>query len=247
MRTPDNRDLGEPQLMPRGVKPRRRARDEEMDRSERERATLEGELDALDQDIAAARAGLRRITARGWLGLGGRRAAAPRPRGERVRLADGAEILIRPIEPDDVAELKRGFEHLGALSRYRRFLAPIDRLSPAQLNFLTHVDHRSHEAIVAADALSGEGVGIARYRRDPEDPTRAEVAVVVADDWQRRGVGTALLERLRERGRANGLERFTARLLVGNKGGRALIERFGVTEEQYREGGLIDVTAHLRR
>ena len=156
-------------------------------------------------------------------------------------------ILIRQVEPEDAAQLKIGFEHLGAVSRYRRFLAPVDDLSPRQLSYLTQVDHVSHEAIAALDAVTGAGIGIARYVRDPDDPHQAEVAIVVADAWQGRGVGTALMERLAARARAAGVERITARMLVGNNAARALIGRAAEIVSETRAAGTTSLTAQLRR
>ena len=82
------------------------------------------------------------------------------------------------------------------MSRYRRFLAPIDHLSDQQLAYLTQVDHIAHEALLAIDTATGEDVAVARFIRDPEDPSRAEVAIVVFDRWQGRGVGRTLADRL---------------------------------------------------
>ena len=217
-------------------------------RDARELAVMAAQLGALDRDIQMGRRTARHAGAAPGLGLLSRdERAAPRPRGERVRLRDGATIVIRQVEPEDAAQLKIGFEHLGAVSRYRRFLTPIDDLSPRQLSFLTHVDHVSHEAIAALDAVTGAGIGIARYVRDPDDPERAEVAIVVADAWQGRGVGTALMERLAGRGRAAGVERITARMLVGNDAARATIERVADILGEAREAGTVSLTARLRR
>jgi GNAT superfamily N-acetyltransferase len=69
------------------------------------------------------------------------------------------------------------------------------------------VDHHDHEAIIALDPLTGEGVGVARYVRAGADPEVAEVAVTVVDDWQGRGLGRALLERLAARARREGVRR----------------------------------------
>jgi RimJ/RimL family protein N-acetyltransferase len=217
-------------------------------RDARELAVMETQLGALSRDIHVGRRAARHAAAAKGLGLfshDGRR--APRPHGERIRLRDGATIVIRQVEPEDASQLKIGFEHLGAVSRYRRFLTPIEDLSPRQLAYLTHVDHVSHEAIAALDAVTGAGIGIARYVRDPDDPEQAEVAIVVADAWQGRGVGTALMERLAARGRAAGVERITARMLVGNDAARAMIERVADILGEAREAGTISLTARLRR
>ena len=154
--------------------------------------------------------------------------------------------MIRQVRPDDAEELKAGFERLGAVSRYRRFLTPVDRLSAGQFAYLTHVDHVSHEAIAALDAGSGEGVGIARYVRDRDEPRQAEVAIVVADDWQGHGVGAALADRLTARARAAGIERITARMIVGNDAALRLIAHCADTLTERREPGAVLLTARLR-
>lgn len=217
-------------------------------RDAREVTTLQSQLGALERDIRAVRRSSRRVAQQPPLGglLHHDDHAAPPPHGEHVRLGDGATIVIRPVEPDDAEQLKAGFERLGAVSRYRRFLAPIDHLSPHQLSYLTHVDHTSHEAIAALDAVTGDGVGIARYLRDTGDPRLAEVAITVADAWQGRGVGTALLERLSARARAAGVERITARVIVGNAAARRLIARAADILREERADGSVVLTARLR-
>lgn len=212
---------------------------------EREYATLVDQLHALEQDIAAARETARRA-AKLRFDLHARPEAAPPPHGELVGLRDGAQIVIRPIEPEDLHELELGFQHLGALSRYQRFRAPVDHLSRRQLTYLTHVDHDSHEAVVAVDGATGQGVGVARYVRDPTDAARAEVTYAVVDHWQGRGVGTALVERLAALARAAGVERFTALMLVGNERARRLLAHVADEIGEHREGGVIEITANLR-
>jgi RimJ/RimL family protein N-acetyltransferase len=215
--------------------------------SEREYSALADQLDALEHDIDEAReaASLSRrppgLTSHAVAG-----ARAPSPHGVPVGLADGARILIRPIEPGDAQQLEACFAHLGAVSRYRRFLAPIDHLSARQLVYLTQVDHNSHEAFVAIDPATGQDIGVARFVRDPADARQAEVALVVADVWQRRGVGAALAERLAARARAVGVESLTARMLVGNHGGRRLLEQVSGHISHVEHDGTIDFAARLR-
>ena len=259
MRRHDEPDREERVLMPRSAPPadvavprgharsavERAARIERV-RDEREFATLEAQLRALKSDIRAVRRTARRATAARGVGmLGHHEDAPPRPQGEHVRLSDGAEIVIRQIEPDDAARLKAGFDHLGAASRYRRFLAPVDHLSPKQLSYLTHVDHMSHEAIVALDAVTGDGIGIARFLRDPDDAAMAEVAIVVIDAWQGRGVGKALVDRLAARLRSVGVDRITARMLVGNQAARRLLARRADVLSERRSSGTVVLEARL--
>ncbi|MEZ5074386.1 MAG: GNAT family N-acetyltransferase [Solirubrobacterales bacterium] len=132
----------------------------------------------------------------------------------RRQLRNGAWIELREVRPDDKAALADGFARLSPESRYRRFFSSLDRLSATDLAYLTEVDHRDHEAVIAVD-LDGAPVGVARYVRGLE-PDTAEVAVVVVDDWQGLGAGTAILERLAERATENGIERFVALVLEEN-------------------------------
>ena len=82
-----------------------------------------------------------------------------------VTLADGARLVIRPIEPTDRDLMAAGFERLSPESRYRRFFSPLPDLTGRQLDYLTRVDHHDHEALVALDADSGDGVAVARFVR----------------------------------------------------------------------------------
>jgi GNAT superfamily N-acetyltransferase len=96
-------------------------------------------------------------------------------------------------------------------------LAATPELTEEMVRYLTHVDHRDHEAIIALDDRTGEGIGVARYVRLPERPDVAEVAVTVIDDWQGRGLGTLLLEAVSARARAEGIKHFTALILATNE------------------------------
>ena len=147
--------------------------------------------------------------------------------GGTARLPDGAELLIGRITPDDAPVLAEGFARLSTESRRLRFLTAKPALSPAELRYLTEVDGHDHEALGAVDPVTRRGVAVARFVRDDRDPTRAEAAIAVADDWQRRGVGKVLLERLADRARAEGITRFTALVSGDNRGMQALVKHLG--------------------
>jgi hypothetical protein len=100
-----------------------------------------------------------------------------------AHLRDGSRVRIRPARRTDRDLLVRGSERLSPESRYRRFLTPMAGLDAKTLRYLTDLDHRDHEAMIALDE-SGEGVGDARYVRDNARPDTAEVAVTVVDGWQ---------------------------------------------------------------
>ena len=159
-------------------------------------------------------------------------------------LRDGSRVEIRPIEPDDRAALAEGFERLSPESRYRRFFGPMPHLSESFLDYLTRVDHHDHEALVAVDPQTGDGVGVARYVRT--DPAVAEPAVVVADDWQGRGVATCLLDALADRAREEGIERFEAPVLATNDDAIAVLERLGSARIR-PEGREVRLTVDLPR
>jgi nucleotide-binding universal stress UspA family protein len=161
---------------------------------------------------------------------------------DHVTLRDGAHVLIRPIDPRDRDELAAGFQRLSPESRYRRFFGPMKELSARDLDRLTQVDHRDHEALVALDEASGEGIGVARYVRTR--PDEAEPAVVVADAWQRRGLASELLDRLADRARAEGIERFRAPVLAQNRGAIALLHRLGEAETT-RMGREVEILIEL--
>ena len=157
---------------------------------------------------------------------------AHEPGTRAIALPDGARLLVRPIEPEDRARLVAGFERLSPESRYRRFFTPLGELSGRQLDYLTRVDHHDHEALVAIDEQSGEGVAVARFIRVGEGV--AEPAIAVVDDWQNRGVGSALLDLLVERAREEGIRRFAALVLADNPGAITILERLGDTRRDPR-------------
>jgi len=136
---------------------------------------------------------------------------------ERVVLRDGSVVLIRQVQSGDAPLLAEGFARLSLESRQLRFLTGKKTLSPAELRYLTELDHHDHEALGALRPEDGRGLGIARYIRNAEDPEGAEVAVTVVDEWQGRGLGTELLNRLADRARQEGVRHFTALVDVHNE------------------------------
>lgn len=147
-------------------------------------------------------------------------------RGEQVLLPYGYTILVRPISTADGPLLLDGFARLSSESRHLRFLGGKGALTATDVRYLTDVDHSDHEAVVALD-LAGRGVGVARFVRDPKHRHAAEVAIVVVDEWQRRGVGTQLLSRLARRADEEGISCFTGTMAQGNTSVSALVRAAG--------------------
>src|SRR5436305_6450062 len=146
---------------------------------------------------------------------------------ERVRLRDGSAVVVRPVRPDDRELFRSGFERMTGESRYRRFMSHKKTLSERELDFFTRLDHDLHEAICALGAETGEGTGVARMHRLPDDPSIAEAAVTVVDDWQGKGLGGVLFERLTTRAHELGVRHFEATLFTTNKAMLRLFEKLG--------------------
>ena len=163
----------------------------------------------------------------------------------RVELRGGSEVLIRAITPHDKRALRDGFERLSPSSRYRRFLTPMARLTDRQLAYLTELDHRDHEALVAELRPGGEGLGVARFVRDAEDPGVAEAAVAIVDEWQGNGLGTALLQALAGRARELGIERFRCLVFTDNGEMIELLRQLGPLSESERGGGAVELEVEL--
>jgi GNAT superfamily N-acetyltransferase len=165
--------------------------------------------------------------------LGERTRREPRRRAsfaeatEALILDDGRRLLLRPIGREDREGLAALFARLTPESRHRRFLTPKRELTPRELAFFTDIDHVEHEAIVALDQHDGSIVGVARYVDAGDRAGVAELAVVVADDLQRLGIGSALVRRAVRRARANGFALMTATTLRENRPARALLRRLG--------------------
>ena len=154
------------------------------------------------------------------------RATADRSRPtatDSLALADGRRLKIRPIERQDRDRLTRLFMRQTPESRYRRYFTPKPALSERELDHLLDVDHVHHEALAAVDETDGSFVAAARYVQLPDQAHVADVAIEVADDLHKQGIGMALAIRTLERARANGFTRVTATTLHDNAPARALL------------------------
>jgi len=152
-------------------------------------------------------------------------------------LRDGTPVLVRRVTPQDAPPLAEAFARLSEESRRLRFLTPKPKLSPSELRYLTEVDGHNHEALIVIDPSTGDGVGIGRWVRDPDDGSRAEIAVTVADEWQGRGIGTLLVDRLTDRARQEGVATFTALVAADNLSMQRLLARLEAPVHQVRPLG----------
>ena len=145
------------------------------------------------------------------------------------RLPEGAHIVIRPIHPDDDA-LERSFINgLSSDTRYNRLLSG-RKLTPEEIRKLTRIDYQREMAFIAL-GISGSRfipLGVARYVRDAEG-TGAEFAIVIADAWQGKGVGTVLLRALLAQARAAGIGQLHGIRLATNQAMHNLARKLGFT------------------
>lgn len=163
---------------------------------------------------------------------------------QRAVLRDGSEVLIRPIRGTDAPALAAGFARLSARTRHLRFLSGKRELSAKELRYLTEVDHHDHEALAAVDPAAGRGLGVARYVRSADDARSADIALTVVDEWQGRGVGTALAEALIQRRPAE-VTRLRADVEAENLASLALLTHAGRMSSGLPRRGIVDVTVDL--
>jgi RimJ/RimL family protein N-acetyltransferase len=135
---------------------------------------------------------------------------------ENIKLKDGRKVALRPIDRGDAGKLIDLHDHLSPESQYFRFFGPKPRLTPSEAEYLANVDFHNRFAIVAEVTEDGERHLIAVGRFDINEPGLAESAIVVRDDYQGVGLGTAILSRMREIARGRGLHAFVAEILAEN-------------------------------
>ena len=162
------------------------------------------------------------------------------------RLPDGTNVEIRPIRPED-AESERAFVNgLSERSRYLRFMYALKEITPQMVSRFTQIDYDREMALIALvdSGAAQRQIGVARYVVYP-DGRGCEFAVVVADDWQQRGIATELLRRLIEIARGRRLERMDGIVLAENRGMLVLAKELGFEQGTARDPGLVQMSLRL--
>ena len=144
-----------------------------------------------------------------------------------MRLRDGRMVEVRPIRPEDAAREKRFFERLSQRSRFQRFMQYLRELPPEMLARFTQIDYDRELALVAL--WEGEFVAVGRYAPTAESSS-AEFALAVADDWQGKGLGHELLERLARSAKAAGYRELVGEILEANHDMLGLAAHLGFTQ-----------------
>ncbi|MCB1162916.1 GNAT family N-acetyltransferase [bacterium] len=172
--------------------------------------------------------------------MGDRLVVGPQELRSSFVLDDGTQLGFRPIHPTDEPRMKDLFYALSQETVYYRFMQAMTRIPERQVLDFVFVDHRRDVAIVGTvpEAHGDEIVAIGRYYLDPVT-NRAEVAFVVRDEWQRRGIGTYLLRNLITIARRNGISGFTAEVLKENRPMQTVFHNSGCKVSSRLEGGVV--------
>ena len=164
-----------------------------------------------------------------------------------LELTDGTKVHVRPIVPEDEPLLIEAVAAMSERTVYFRFFSPLKRLPDALAHRLAVVDYNDRFAIVGTTHKPGGKeriVGVARYDR-AADTDVAETAVAVVDEFQRRGLGSALLTILGKVAREHGIKTFTLIVLPENQQMLGLLRKMGWIHHAKLTGGVYEISFDL--
>ncbi len=164
-----------------------------------------------------------------------------------LELTDGTKVHVRPIAPEDEPLLHEAVAAMSERTVYFRFFSPLKRLPDALAHRLAVVDYNDRFALVATSHLptgSERIVGVARYDRVVNIDV-AEVAVAVIDEFQRRGLGGALLAILARVAREHGIKSFSLIVLPENQQMLGLLRKMGWIHHAKLSGGVYEISFDL--
>ncbi|MFF0487908.1 GNAT family N-acetyltransferase [Nocardia sp. NPDC004068] len=156
-----------------------------------------------------------------------------------VLASDGGVVRLRPITPADAEDLQRFHAGLSDRTRYLRYFGPYPKMTPKDLFRTTHVDY--HDRVGLVVELGGAIIAVGRYELLPDraGARAAEVAFVVADGHQGRGLGSILLEHLAGAAAENGIDTFVAEVLAENKTMVTVFRDAGYQVRRSRDGSVL--------
>jgi ribosomal protein S18 acetylase RimI-like enzyme len=164
-----------------------------------------------------------------------------------LELTDGTKVHVRQIVPEDEPLLHEAVAAMSERSVYFRFFSPLKRMPDALAHRLAVVDYNDRFALVATTHKPGAKeriVGVARYDRVPNIDV-AETAVAVIDEFQRRGLGSALMAILGKVARDHGIKTFTLIVLPENQQMLGLLRKMGWIHRAKLSGGVYDISFDL--
>jgi len=156
-----------------------------------------------------------------------------------VLLADGGVVHLRPSGPADAEAIRDMHGRLSAETLYLRYFSPVRTVSDEKIATFTDVDYDSRVGLVAE--LGGEMIAAGTYHRDAVNDTEAEVALLVEDSQQGRGLGSILLEHLAAAAQERGIHRFTAEVLGQNTTMLRVFMDAGYSDDRRYNSGVIDL------
>lgn len=165
-----------------------------------------------------------------------------------IRLRDGRPALIRALRADDLGRLDRAFAQLDRQTIYTRFFGHRKGLTDAERAAIARNDfvRRAHLLVTVGEGDDEVVIGSGLYVVDREaDPSSAEVAFVVEEDYQGLGLAGALLRALVDVARRHGLRRFTAEVLAHNAPMLAVFKRCGLPMTRRSESGIVKLAFEL--
>lgn len=163
------------------------------------------------------------------------------------QLADGTNLTVRPIRPEDALIVQDFVRALSEEARYFRFMQSLHELTPQMLVRFTQIDYDREMALIAVLEEGGREteVGVARYTANP-DAESCEFALVVTDRWQHRGIGSHLMHSLMDVAKSKGLRTMEGEVIAQNVGMLALIRRLGFNARTNpNDEGIIEISKRL--
>jgi len=163
-------------------------------------------------------------------------------------LRDGTEIFFRPVKPTDETALSEMLYSLSEESVQKRYMTRTTMFPHKDVQKLTNIDYQQDIAIVGTvPGASGEQiVALAQYFLDPKTQT-AEVAFIVQDEWQQKGMGTFLLDYITRIAKQRGVKRFSAKVLPVNKPMLAIFYNSGYKVNTEFDGDVYSITYDLTK
>lgn len=158
-------------------------------------------------------------------------------------VVDGRRVWLRLLEPSDANLIRLFYWRLSRETVYRRFLSLVKPPANVLVRTLVDVDHHDRDALIALDERGI--VGVARYGRSSSGGGH-DVAVVVADDWQRHGLGSLLMKRLANIARLRGISSFHATMFADNRAAQSLVLGLSRNATMRYEGGYLEADIPLR-
>lgn len=164
---------------------------------------------------------------------------------ERQQLRDGISIEVRALEPEDEDGMLAAIDRTGVQSLQRRFFVMKREFSEKERNFFMKVDFTNHVALVAVAQEDGKPTIIGGGRYIVFEPQRAEMAFVVVDAWQGRGIGSILMRHLIKIAGDSRLKELTAEVLPENTAMLKVFGKFGFKPDPRRDPQTVHLALKL--